>query len=183
MAVSFLNNPNVPRGIRNNNPGNLRRTGIDWQGKIPLVQSTDNAFEQFQNIHYGLRAMATDITNDIVLKKLNTIEKLVTQYAPPNENDTTAYIKYVSKNVGIKPNTIISLSQEVLKKIMLAKIKLENGENYVASLLPDIGNMTDTAIAAMNESTKARLTETKIINIAPMLIIGLTLGFFLLKSR
>lgn len=47
---------NLPRGIRNNNPGNIR-WGSDWQGLISEEERTDKSFCQFQDPVYGLRAM------------------------------------------------------------------------------------------------------------------------------
>lgn len=44
-----------PRGLRNNNPGNIRTTKDRWQGLRP--QQTDPAFFQFTEMRYGYRAL------------------------------------------------------------------------------------------------------------------------------
>ena len=80
---SYLQNQSAPRGIRNNNPGNLVRTKIKWVGKIPFAESTDQKFEQFRSVEYGIRAMAADLLNDIDKGK-NTIQKIVYEFAPPS---------------------------------------------------------------------------------------------------
>lgn len=54
--ISFLHKPNLSRGLRNNNPGNLILTSIGWDGKIPNAQNTDGTFEQFTSANYGIRA-------------------------------------------------------------------------------------------------------------------------------
>jgi hypothetical protein len=52
---------NEPRGIRNNNPGNIRLTRIDWEGKLLDSDNTDREFEQFVSPYFGLRAMARNL--------------------------------------------------------------------------------------------------------------------------
>lgn len=81
---SFLGRKDLTRGIRNNNPGNLRVTPDKWVGKIPLSQNTDlnKSFEQFTEIKYGIRAMLIDLLGDIGKGK-DTIRKLISEYAPP----------------------------------------------------------------------------------------------------
>lgn len=122
---SFLGDTTAPRGIRNNNPGNLIKTSIKWKGKI--TPGSDKKFEQFDSISNGIRAMAIDTINDITKKGLNTLEKLITEYAPPSENNTAAYIKQVSKATGLKPGQPIPLQTEVIGAIIAAKIRMENG--------------------------------------------------------
>ena len=107
---SYLGRKDLTRGVRNNNPGNLRTTNIAWQGKIPLSQNTDHnkEFEQFTEIKFGIRAMLRDLTNDIDKGK-NTVRKLITEYAPPSENNTQKYIDVISKAVGLDPDQTIKI--------------------------------------------------------------------------
>jgi len=101
------------RGIRNNNPGNLVKTGIAWKGKVPHARNKDSRFEQFEDYQgvpghlWGIRAMFHDMRSDITKKGQNTIRKLITAYAPPHENNTAAYIAAVAKAVGIGPDAAI----------------------------------------------------------------------------
>ena len=127
--MNYLNNPNVPRGIRNNNPGNLVRTGLDWLGKIPFSKSKDTHFEQFTEMKYGIRAMMRDILNDIK-KGNNTIAKLIAIYAPSFENNTTAYINTVSNAINIAPNVVLDLSEETLVLLCKAIVLVENGATF-----------------------------------------------------
>lgn len=115
------------RGIRNNNPGNLRLSNIKWNGKIPNEKNTDGLYEQFINPSAGIRAMFIDIRGDIEKDGLNTIEKLITEYAPHNENDTASYINTVSKKVGISPDTKITPNNYF--NLVKAIISHENGIN------------------------------------------------------
>lgn len=123
---SYLGQTNLPRGIRNNNPGNLVITSIPWQGKIPVSQNTDGHFEQFTSVAYGIRAMALDIMNDIN-KGLNTLQALIYEYAPPHENNTQAYIDSVATQTGISPSAPVPMDTTTLAAIIKAKINVENG--------------------------------------------------------
>ena len=105
---SFLGRKDLSRGIRNNNPGNLVMTNIAWQGKIPNNLNTDKHFEQFTDVKFGIRAMLRDLTNDIDKGK-NTVRKLITEYAPPSENDTQKYIEVISQAVGLDPDQTIKI--------------------------------------------------------------------------
>ncbi|WP_310560619.1 hypothetical protein [Flavobacterium sp.] len=119
----------VSRGIRNNNPGNLVSTNIAWQGKIPLSKNTDGKFEQFVSMELGIRAMFKDLINDINKGK-NTVRKLINEYAPPSENNTSQYIKDVCKSIGVTPDQKISfVNSKFLLMLGKAIIKKENGKD------------------------------------------------------
>ena len=48
----------LPRGLRNNNPGNIRNSQrTDWQGEVDESAKNDNSFEEFETIAYGYRAL------------------------------------------------------------------------------------------------------------------------------
>jgi hypothetical protein len=125
--------PGLPLGLRNNNPGNLRPLsgGQKWQGEIESL----NNFSRFKDVAYGLRAMITDITGDIVKDGKNTLRKLITVYAPPGENDTNAYIASVSRLTGLQPDEQITPSAYWITKIIRAKMQVELGANYSAMIL------------------------------------------------
>lgn len=121
------------RGIRNNNPGNLVITNIPWRGKVSREANTDGKFEQFTRPEYGIRAMFMDIRNDL-RKGKNTIRKLITEYAPPHENDTAAYIAAVSRTTGRGPD--YALTEADYPALVAAIIQHENGvQPYPMSLI------------------------------------------------
>jgi hypothetical protein len=128
-----------PRGIRNNNPGNLVLTTIAWKGKVPNAQNTDKHFEQFTAPLWGIRAMFMDVRGDIEKDGLNTLRKLIAVYAPAHENNTQAYIDFVSKKLGIGADSKIMPSHyfELLKAI----IQIENGKQpYTDALIIEAMN-------------------------------------------
>jgi len=123
-----------PRGILNNNPGNIRRTGIDWRGEVPDAEKTDPLFEQFTAPEWGVRAMAREIMTS-VRRGQDTIRAIITEWAPPSENPTAAYIAAVSKRTGIDADTPLELGRD-LPGVIGAIIVQENGFNpYPADLI------------------------------------------------
>ena len=140
MSKSFLNNPKVARGLRNNNPGNLITTTVAWQGKIPLNKNTDQnkKFEQFENVYYGIRAMIRQFITDIGRGK-NTVKLLITKYAPPIENDTDAYINSVAKTLGVSPSQkLTEINSTFLLRLARAVLKVELGKDHVLLTDADI---------------------------------------------
>lgn len=117
----------LPRGIRNNNPGNIDRTSEKWQG-MSDDQSSDSRFIVFSKSEYGIRAIAKILQNYQKKYKISTVRGVISRWAPPSENNTDAYVKSVSDAVGVKPDDKVSLSDpKVLMPIIKAIIKHENG--------------------------------------------------------
>ena len=97
------NEVKLPRGIRNNNPLNIRKSGDKWQGLKTLQE--DKEFFQFETIEWGWRAAFVILCKTYYGKyKLKTIRDIVTRWAPPKENNTEAYIRHVSDYTGIGPD-------------------------------------------------------------------------------
>lgn len=174
MSKSFLNNHAV-RGLRNNNPGNLVRTSNAWQGKIPFPQSTDQKFEQFTAIKWGLRAMLKDLIHDINKGK-NTVNKLISEYAPVTENDTKAYILNVCKTIGVKPDDkITAINNDFLILLVRAILKVELGNAHTKVLNSDI----QEALELLGEVSTSALKVTIKKNWKPLLpaLVFLTVFF------
>lgn len=118
-----------PRGIRNNNPGNIdRRPGVVWQG-MSADQSTDPRFVVFEAPEWGIRAIAKILLNYQRQHKLTTVRQMIGRWAPPNENDTNAYAVAVARALGVAPDDKISLASDRGKLVALvaAIIRHENG--------------------------------------------------------
>lgn len=101
-----------PRGIRNNNPLNIRK-GNNWKGERHV--QTDKAFEEFVSMEMGLRAGFILLRNYQkktlpINRRANSIRKIIARWAPANENNTKAYIEAVSRRTGILPDEIIEFS-------------------------------------------------------------------------
>lgn len=129
--------PGLPRGLANNNPANLRRSSSDWEGKVPFDQSTDNDFEQFYTLEYGLRAAGYNIYK-ILLDTDGTIHGLINTWAPPSDgNNTSAYVNFVSNETGLPADQQISLDADTLKKIVTAIGEQENGKQAFNANVPE----------------------------------------------
>ncbi len=122
-----MTDSNKSRGIRNNNPGNIR-WGDEWKGLVPQVQRTDKSFCQFISPEYGIRAMIIILRNYQSKYGLKTITGIVKRWAPPNENDTQAYIRSVAQATGTDTDKPIDLTDSrKLIPLLQAIIKHENG--------------------------------------------------------
>ena len=120
----------LTRGIRNNNPGNIRRTDIDWKGEVPDALKTDDEFEEFISPLFGIRAMARILKKGAAAGR-DTVREIITRWAPPSENDTASYIKSVSRRAGLAPDQPINF-EEKLPDLLDAIIVHENGSNPYA---------------------------------------------------
>lgn len=129
-VIEQFKNMTLPRGVRNNNPGNLRITTIAWKGKVPNTQNSDRSFEQFVDYAgipghiWGIRAMFKDIYGDVMRDGQNTVRKLISTYAPPSENATQAYIAVVAKALNKSPDAPIVVSD--FPRLIAAIIAHEN---------------------------------------------------------
>lgn len=113
-----------PRGIRNNNPGNIVRSGVSWVGMSP-DQSSDPRFIVFSAPEYGIRAMARVLRNYIG-NGYNTVQEIINRWAPPIENDTGAYVRAVAQHLGLEPNAPVDTTH--IPAMIEAIIKHENGQ-------------------------------------------------------
>jgi hypothetical protein len=114
----------MTRGLRNNNPGNIRKNRDIFQGEM---NSSDPEFKQFGTLAYGYRAMFVSL-NTYRKRGLNTIEKIINAWAPPAENNTATYINLVVKWSGIPSNKILTEYDGVeYIKIVAAISRVENG--------------------------------------------------------
>jgi hypothetical protein len=113
----------LPRGLRNNNPGNIRKSPTKYVGEI---DGNDQSFKTFKSIEYGYRALLRDLRNKIN-RGLNTVDKIITVYAPPFENNTQAYINYVCKKMNIEKNTLLTIDKQTLISLCAAISTHENG--------------------------------------------------------
>lgn len=116
----------VPRGIRNNNPLNIR-IGNTWYGERNNPDETE--FEQFVAMEYGIRAAFLILRRYIRRYHLNTVELIISRWAPSNENNTKAYIDQVAGTLKIDPDKpILFEDKETMCKLVAAMAKHECGE-------------------------------------------------------
>ena len=116
----------MSRGLRNCNPGNIRRSRTRYEGEV--VPSGDSQFKQFESMGYGYRAMFVLLHTYRLRGYGATIEKMISRYAPPSENNTEGYIARVSVGSGIAKDCLLdTLSAEQMIPIVCAMSEVENG--------------------------------------------------------
>ncbi len=130
-----------------NNPLNIRPVG------------KTKGFMHYGSIAEGLKAAAWQLQHFEYAHGLDTIAKIVTRFAPPEENDTAAYIKFVAHKMQIPATQHLDLhNKEVLGKLVSAMAKIENKKNnfspqVVISVLNNTGGNT---VVSSNQMAKTQ---------------------------
>lgn len=122
----------ISRGIRNNNPGNIRVgvlfDGLATPGQRTPVQKPEKEFSVFVSPEMGLRALTRNFLTSNKKNGRDTVRKMITRFAPPSENDTEAYIKKVAGAVGIASDVPVDLTnRDTMLNFLKAIITHENG--------------------------------------------------------
>ena len=116
----------TPRGIRNNNPLNIRRSAQKWKGKIEAVGDLD--FEQFISLEHGLRAAFVILRTYITKYRCDTPRRIIARWAPATENNVDAYVQHVAKISLLKPDERIRFNQKnPMCRLIWAMAKVECG--------------------------------------------------------
>lgn len=90
----------IPRGVRQNNPGNLRPLpgGKKWKGELDPI---DN-YCSFKDAHSGIRAMARNLITYQTKHGLGTVDQIIHRWAPPGDNnDTDSYRRAVAAELRV----------------------------------------------------------------------------------
>lgn len=116
-----------PRGIRNNNPGNIRRNGDPWQGLAE--RQGDVEFFTFKTPIYGIRALARTLITYQDKHDLRSIRQIISRWAPPVENNTNAYVRAVVAQTGFDADQTLDMHRfDHLLPLTKAIIQHENGQ-------------------------------------------------------
>jgi hypothetical protein len=120
----------LPRGYRNNNPGNIRHSSTSFLGEIPRQEATDTDFKQFKNRVYGYRAMFVILNTYYRKYRLNTIREWISRWAPSADgNHTLAYIDTVCTRTRIPADTPVNIgNEEQMTALVAAMAFVENGK-------------------------------------------------------
>ena len=97
----------LPRGLRNCNPLNIRRSKDQWKGL--LKEQNDKSFYQFKTMEWGYRAAFRLLRTYRVKYHRTTVRTIIERWAPPNENATQAYIDRVCKEMDAPPHFILNI--------------------------------------------------------------------------
>lgn len=147
-----------PRGIRNNNPGNLNYAGQEGSEK---EGGPGGRFAVFTSMEQGISAMVTQLKL-YQSRGVDTIEKIISKYAPSSENDTAGYIKALSQSTGKDANEKLNLDDfKQLLPLLKGIISHENGKGYVDDTQILAGARLATGRRA-GSSTSTSTTDVKI---------------------
>jgi hypothetical protein len=152
---NFLGNNSYPRGIRTNNPLNIKKSNRAYYGKVPLSNNTDVINEQFIAFPFGISAALVHIrtryitgalgaikncVGDTLRPPFNTISKIANVWAPkgcdpgpniPQGNQPDEYANFISKETGYSIHMIIDGGNyDVMSSLLKAMCLFENGVKY-----------------------------------------------------
>jgi hypothetical protein len=150
--------PKTTRGYANNNPGNMDRAEPPWDGEIRDPGQTHNTIQHyeltsgrfcvFKDPEHGIRAMAKNLRAYRDRLGCRTIRQFIGRWAPPNENNTAAYIARVCQAVGAGPDEPVDIERRpVMRALVDGIIRVEcAGMPYAGSEIDD--GLTLAGIAA-----------------------------------
>lgn len=121
------------RGLRNNNPLNIVKTKINWEGEDP--NGNDSKFEVFKDFHSGARAAVKNIVNKVDNNKVITIKDLIYTWAPASDgNNPEQYTNFIAGKMGVTPNTRIDTkNRDFIAKLTYYMAIKENGQDAINS--------------------------------------------------
>ncbi len=156
MTAKNENRP-LPRGIRNHNPGNIRRNGDPWQGLAE--RQGDVEFFTFKDPIYGIRALARTLIAYQDKHGLRSIRQIISRWAPPVENNTNAYVRAVAANTGLDADQPLDMHRfDHLLPLAKAIIRHENGQQPYTDT-----QLTKALVLAGVEPAKPSLQQTRTV--------------------
>lgn len=101
-AIGKMEGANIAGSVasRNNNPGNLR-----YVGQTGAIGQDSGGFAIFPDLSTGQAALNAQINLDA--NRGLTLSQFIAKYAPPNENNTSNYLNFVSSQTGVDPSTTL----------------------------------------------------------------------------
>lgn len=131
----------LPRGIRNNNPGNLEyNPNTKWQGLAEPPVEPENRFCRFKDATYGIRAIARTLITYGDKYGCNTVRQIVNRWAPAMENNVSSYVRAVCGDCGFQPDEVLDVHDyATLRALVVAIIRHENGQQPYSDAQIDKG--------------------------------------------
>ena len=168
----------LPRGIRNNNPGNVERGGDRWLG-MSADQSSDPRFLVFDTPEAGIRCLMRILINYQERHGIKTMREAINRWAPPVENNSSAYVQHVSRLTGFDPDEPLDfLDREINVALTRAIVRHECGEPTVYGRKEWYGAdaFERAAVMAGFEPTKKPLAKSRTVAGAVIAAAGVAVG-------
>lgn len=159
------------RGVRNNNPGNIRHAyNTNWQGAVP--GRPDAEFVTFISPEMGVRALVRTLLTYFKQHKLKSVRAILNRWAPPRgdrngslpggeyRQNTAAYVDAVCREMGRALDTTINADQaldvdswRIMRPLVVAIIAHENaGYRYPDRVIDEglrLGGIADAKPRAL----------------------------------
>jgi len=122
------------RSFRNNNPLNIKRNARNkWYGAKKA--QTDKVFEEFESLEYGVRAALIILKKYIDIYKLDTIEGIISKWAPEGENGKAATKNYINRvalsmHMNQTKQHLQFSDRQTIAELVAAMTLVESGTNY-----------------------------------------------------
>ena len=150
-----------PRGIRNNNPGNIKAG--KFAAEMGAIGS-DGTFAIFRTPEDGLNALRELMTR-YKSGGTDTVSSIISKFAPPSENNTQSYIASLAKSMGVNPSDHLNMTPGVMQSLLAGITKIENGQMPYSARMLEVAagggqgggssNRSETNIQTININTKA----------------------------
>lgn len=125
IYTKFSNKMQVQFHSNTNNPFNIKANAANkWNGKTTKQGAT---FESFDRLENGVRAGIKILKTYFEKYNIETVQGIITRFAPSTENNTAGYIKFVCREMGVTETQRILPDKETLWKLSKAICKMENG--------------------------------------------------------
>lgn len=121
-----------PRGIRNNNPLNIRRSpNFKWEHETFNPNNHDSTFCQFEQMRYGWRAAYLLISTYMNDYDLKTVGGIIQRWAPPSENKTLLYTQFVAQRMFVAVDDPLDFrDKDTMFELGAAMCEYENGRDW-----------------------------------------------------
>jgi hypothetical protein len=145
------------RAQRNNNPGNLEFRG--QSGAVP--EDGSGRFAKFGSASEGVSALVKQLQR-YGNRGLDSLDKIVGKYAPPNENDTQAYIDVLSKKLGVAPSEKLDLNNPVTLADLVKGISRHEAGNDFLSNQDVMTGISMAGVGGSQNSGNVSIGEVKV---------------------
>ncbi|MBU8540179.1 structural protein [Falsiroseomonas tokyonensis] len=170
------NDPKTSRGYRNKNPGNIDFNPANkWQGQVGReTTGSPPRFAVFETHEHGIRALAMLLTTYQDRHGLRTVAGIINRWAPPVENQTSAYAVAVSRALGNAPTDQIDLHDyETMRKLVEAIIRHELGGNpYDAATIAAGLKLAGLSPPALASGTVKAAASVGAAGVAAVAVVG-----------
>ena len=165
------------RGMRNNNPLNIRHSADRWEGA--REEQTDKSFVQFKTMAYGYRAawkvLESYWKHFKTQRQPFTVCSIIVRWAPPSENATDTYVRTVLKLTALGgnenlPRPFMGYMLDKLARLLAAMTVVECGISYDQVDMDAIWEGYDLAFPGkrLTRAGNVRSTEPLILQPVPL---------------